>query len=199
MFGDGRLAGVGQTEFAQAGSAFTRGQVARLSEWEKTIDKRLFDFLPREFRAERSADDRAPGAENRPLDELTQVEGDGPVVFLCRSGIRTSANAPKLAACCEGQAYILDGGLDAWKAAGLPVEEDRGQPLELMRQVQIAAGSMVVLGVVLGALVAPAFHALSAFVGAGLVFAGATGTCGLARVLRLMPWNRPAASTPVTA
>jgi hypothetical protein len=64
-----------------------------------------------------------------------------------------------------------------------------------MRQVQIAAGSMVVLGVVLGALVAPGFYALSGFVGAGLVFAGVTGTCGLARILRLMPWNRaPAAA-----
>jgi hypothetical protein len=59
-----------------------------------------------------------------------------------------------------------------------------------MRQVQIAAGSMIVLGVVLGMLVAPGFYLLSGFVGAGLVFAGVTGTCGLASVLRLMPWNR---------
>jgi hypothetical protein len=63
-----------------------------------------------------------------------------------------------------------------------------------MRQVQIAAGSMVVLGVLLGAFVTPGFYLLSGFVGAGLVFAGVTGTCGLARVLRMMPWNRRAAS-----
>lgn len=67
---------------------------------------------------------------------------------------------------------------------------DSRQPIELMRQVQIAAGSMVVLGVVLGVLVAGPFYILSAFVGAGLVFAGLTGTCGLASLLRRMPWNR---------
>jgi predicted branched-subunit amino acid permease len=59
-----------------------------------------------------------------------------------------------------------------------------------MRQVQIAAGSLVVIGVLLGALVHPGFYALSAFVGAGLVFAGVSGFCGMARLLVLMPWNR---------
>ena len=89
-------------------------------------------------------------------------------------------------------AYIVDGGLDAWKAAGLPVEEDRGQPLELMRQVQIAAGSLVLTSVALGFLVGPAFFGLSGFVGAGLLLAGATGWCGMARLLAGMPWNRRA-------
>jgi hypothetical protein len=83
--------------------------------------------------------------------------------------------------------------LDAWKRAGLPVAEDRRQPLELMRQVQIAAGSLALLGAVLGAAVNPWFHALSGVVGAGLVFAGVTGTCGMATLLRQMPWNRAAA------
>jgi rhodanese-related sulfurtransferase len=150
------------------------------------------------------ARERIPGARNLPLSRLEEAElavHDGrPVLFHCRSGARTQGNAQRLAAkagICE--AYVVEGGLEAWKRAGLPVTEDRRQPLELMRQVQIAAGSMVVLGVVLGAAVAPAFFALSAFVGAGLVVAGVTGTCGLARVLRLMPWNRPAAGTPATA
>jgi rhodanese-related sulfurtransferase len=146
---------------------------------------------------------RIPGARNLPLSRLEEAElalHEGkPVVFHCRSGARTQGHAARLAAkagVCE--AYVVDGGLDAWKRAGLPVAEDRRQPLELMRQVQIAAGSMVVLGVLLGALVAPAFYALAGFVGAGLVFAGVTGTCGLARVLRLMPWNR-ALAQPATA
>ena len=133
---------------------------------------------------------RAPGAENCPLDELGQVDGPEPIVFLCRSGMRTSGNAGKLAACCTGEAYILEGGLDAWKAAGLPVEEDRGQPLELMRQVQIAAGSLVLLGVILGFTVTPVLFGIAAFVGAGLVMAGSTGWCGMARLLMVMPWNR---------
>jgi rhodanese-related sulfurtransferase len=142
---------------------------------------------------------RIPGATNLPLSRLHEaelaVQEGKPVLFHCRSGARTAANAAALAGKAEGcQAFIVEGGLDAWKAAGLPVAEDRRQPLELMRQVQIAAGSLVVLGVALGAMVHPGLFALSGFVGAGLVFAGVTGTCGLARVLRMMPWNRGLAS-----
>jgi rhodanese-related sulfurtransferase len=90
------------------------------------------------------------------------------------------------------ESYILEGGIDAWKKAGLPVAEDRKQPLPVMRQVQIAAGSLVALGVVLGAFVAPGFYALSGLVGAGLVFAGLTGICGMERLLVRLPWNRTA-------
>lgn len=149
--------------------------------------------------ADEHARERIPGARNLPLSRLEEAElavhQGKPVLFHCRSGARTAGNADRLAAkagLCE--AYVVEGGLDAWKRAGLPVAEDRRQPLELMRQVQIAAGSMVVLGVLLGAFVTPGFYILSAFVGAGLVFAGVTGTCGLAQVLRMMPWNRRAAS-----
>lgn len=136
---------------------------------------------------------RAAGAENVPLDELAPLGGEAPVVFLCRSGMRTAGNAAKLAGCCDGEAYLLEGGLDAWKAAGLPVEEDRGQPLELMRQVQIGAGTLVLLGVLLGFTVHPILFGLAAFVGGGLVVAGTTGWCGMARLLAHMPWNRRAA------
>lgn len=145
------------------------------------------------------ARERIPGARNLPLSRLEEAElavhQGRPVLFHCRSGARTQGNAARLAAkagACE--AYVVEGGLQAWKQAGLPVAEDRRQPLELMRQVQIAAGSMVVLGVLLGVLVSPWFLALAGFVGAGLVFAGVTGTCGLANLLRLMPWNRAAAA-----
>ena len=148
--------------------------------------------------ADEHARERIPGARNLPLSRLEEAElavhQGKPVLFHCRSGARTAGNADRLAAkagLCE--AYVVEGGLDAWKRAGLPVAEDRRQPIELMRQVQIAAGSMVVLGVLLGAFVTPGFYLLSGFVGAGLVFAGVTGTCGLARVLRMMPWNRRAA------
>jgi rhodanese-related sulfurtransferase len=142
---------------------------------------------------------RIPGARNLPLSRLEEAElavhAGQPVLFHCRSGARTQGHAGRLAAkagACE--AYVVAGGLEAWQRAGLPVAEDRRQPLELMRQVQIAAGALVLLGVLLGTLVAPTFYALSAFVGAGLVFAGLTGTCGLARLLRLMPWNRAMAA-----
>lgn len=100
------------------------------------------------------------------------------------------ANRRRLAAVVDGPAYVLDGGVDAWIAAGLPVLEDRRAPLEIMRQVQITAGSLVVAGVALGVLVHPAFYALAGVVGAGLTFAGVTGFCGMARLLALAPWNR---------
>ncbi len=71
--------------------------------------------------------------------------------------------------------------------------KDASQPIEIMRQVQIGAGSLVALGAILGFAIHPGFHLLSAGVGAGLVSAGATGFCGMARLLALAPWNRRAA------
>ena len=148
--------------------------------------------------ADEHARERIPGARHHALSQLDTADparpGDEVVVFHCRSGARTKANAPRLAATAPGcEAYVLEGGLDAWKRAGLPTALDTRQPIEIMRQVQIAAGSLVLAGVVLGAWVAPGFYALSALVGAGLTFAGITGFCGMARLLAAMPWNRRAA------
>ena len=141
--------------------------------------------------------ERVPGARHEALSRLAAIDAGGApaVVFHCRSGARTQANAQRLAEAATCDAYILEGGLEAWKKAGLPVATDRKQPIEIMRQVQITAGSLVVLGVVLALTVAPAFIALSAFVGAGLTFAGVSGWCGMAKLLALMPWNRAARSS----
>lgn len=150
--------------------------------------------------ADEHARERIPGARHHALSridtETPARPGDDVLVFHCRSGARTKSNAPKLAAAAAGrcQTYVLEGGIDAWKKAGLPVALDRKQPIEIMRQVQIAAGSLVVIGVLLGAFVAPGFYALSGFVGAGLLFAGVTGFCGMANLLGLMPWNRRASA-----
>lgn len=150
----------------------------------------------------READERArahiPGSAHLPLSRLAEaelaVQQGKPVIFHCASGRRTAENAARLGERAgECEAFIVEGGIAAWRSAGLPVAENRAAPLPLMRQVQIAAGLMVLLGAVLGAVVAPAFHALSAFVGAGLVFAGLTGNCPMANMLAAMPWNRRAA------
>ena len=143
--------------------------------------------------ADEHARERVPGARHNPLSRLAPLDpcGGKAVIFHCRSGARTAANAHRLEAVADCQSYLLEGGLEAWKKAGLPVAVDTRQPIELMRQVQITAGSLVLLGVALGVWVAPAFLGLSAFVGAGLVFAGVSGWCGMARLLTLMPWNRP--------
>ena len=145
--------------------------------------------------ADEYARERIPGARHHALAridaETPARPGDQVLVFHCRSGARTKANASRLAAAANGcEVYALEGGLDAWKQAGLPTRIDRKQPIEMNRQVQIGAGSLVLLGVALGALAWPGFYALSGFVGLGLLFAGISGFCGMARVLALMPWNR---------
>lgn len=135
-----------------------------------------------------------PGAMSRPLSAFEaahlRVEPGRDVVFACRSGMRTRDHGRRLAEAVDGEAYVLEGGVDAWAAAGLPLAEDRRAPLEIMRQVQMAAGLLILAGVGLGTTVSPAFLVLSGAVGAGLTFAGATGFCGLARLLALAPWNR---------
>lgn len=142
--------------------------------------------------ADEHARERIPGAVNMPLDRIAELPCDmEPIVFHCKSGMRTAANATQLrAAAGDAPAFLLEGGIDAWRSAGLNTVADRSQPLEIMRQVQITAGSLVVIGVLLGLLVAPGFYGLAAFVGAGLIFAGTTGWCGMANLLRIMPWNR---------
>ena len=84
----------------------------------------------------------------------------------------------------------LAGGLERWQSEGLPVERQAGAPMPLMRQVQIAAGSLVLLGLILSNVLAPGWIAITWFVGTGLTFAGVTGFCGMARLLAVMPWNR---------
>jgi rhodanese-related sulfurtransferase len=134
------------------------------------------------------------GALSRPLSTWEKahlsIDPDTDVIFTCRSGMRTVGACNRLAARVSGDAFVMDGGLDAWIKTGLPVETNADAPLEIMRQVQIAAGSLVLMGVLLGFIVAPAWFGLAAFVGAGLTFAGVSGFCGMARLLMLAPWNR---------
>jgi rhodanese-related sulfurtransferase len=146
--------------------------------------------------ADEHAREKIAGARPLPLSKLDEadlaVREGKPVLFHCKSGARTLANGPRLGAkagdACE--AFIVEGGLDAWKKAGLPVVTDRRRPIELQRQVQIAAGSLAFVGTLLGLLISPWFFAVPLFVGGGLMNAGITGFCGMARLLVYMPWNR---------
>lgn len=133
------------------------------------------------------------GATLMPLDRLdpahVRVFAGDLCVLVCHSGKRAAQARDKLAAAgCENLA-VLEGGVAAWEQAGLPVKRGR-QTLSLERQVRIAAGLLVLTGVVLGTWVHPAFYGLSAFVGAGLTFAGLTDWCGMALLLAKMPWNQ---------
>lgn len=158
---------------------------ARVAEGAKLIDIRDADEYAREH---------IPVAQSVPLDTLPaglKAGAGDTIIFHCQSGARTSGNADRLArAAAPAQAFVIEGGLQGWKQAGLQTVEDRSQPLPLMRQVQIAAGLLILCGVVLGYSVSGGFFLLSGFVGAGLLFAGVTGFCGMAKLLRVMPWNR---------
>ena len=133
-----------------------------------------------------------PCARNLPLARIGRIEGASEVIFHCKSGMRTAANAEALAATTDSPVFMLEGGLDAWRQAGLACAVDRRQPLEIMRQVQIVAGLLILAGVLLGFAVSPVFFGLAGVVGAGLLVAGTTGWCGMARLLAVMPWNRRA-------
>jgi glyoxylase-like metal-dependent hydrolase (beta-lactamase superfamily II)/rhodanese-related sulfurtransferase len=145
------------------------------------------------------AGERIDGAVNVPLEALDahvdQIPEQADVVVVCRTGVRAAIAAEALARAGR-RPRVLEGGVLAWRRAGLPLRVGRRR-LPVDRQVQLIAGSMVLAGVVLGTLVNPWFLGLAAFFGAGLTFAGATGTCGLALLLMKMPWNRAADLPPV--
>ena len=139
--------------------------------------------------------ERIDGAINIPLDELSahldEVPELAPAIVVCRTGVRATIAAEALGRSGR-RAQVIEGGMNAWRRAHLPVREGRKR-LPVDRQVQLIAGLMVLAGVMLGAFVSPWFLVIAAFFGAGLTFAGATGTCGLALLLMKMPWNRATA------
>ena len=131
------------------------------------------------------------GAESAPLSvirliPITPATEACPIVFTCHSGRRVGEAAHLLETLAKGPAYALEGGMEAWLKAALPLK--RGQKYSLDRQIRIAAGSIVLLGSLLS-LACPLFLIVPLFVGAGLVFAGLTGFCGLGKLLSTMPWN----------
>lgn len=174
----------------------TTADARTVREWLQNGKAVLIDIRE----ADEYAREHIPGARHLPLSGFNASDFDGEHdkigVFHCASGNRTAGAANQLMQTAFAEVYLLKGGLQAWRAAGLPVNVNRKAPLPLMRQVQIVAGSLVVIGVVLGVLVSPWFHILAGFVGAGLAFAGITGFCGMARMLAAMPWNRLPAGGP---
>lgn len=156
---------------------------------------RLFDVRePDEHRQERIA-----GSKLSPLSSFNPASftpSDQLCIIHCKSGKRGADACARLAAAgCTNIAH-LQGGIEAWKAAGLPVVTDASAPMSTMQQTQIAVGLIVVATVALGAFVTPWALAATAFVGAGMVLAGITGSCAMANVIAKLPWNR---SKPCTS
>jgi rhodanese-related sulfurtransferase len=141
---------------------------------------------------------RVRGARHAPLDSLDPdavrrgrpAGAQGPTYLLCKGGSRARMAAAKLRAAGVVCA-VITGGTDACVAAGLPVDRDTAaRTWSIERQVRLIAGLLVLTGVAVGAFVTPWGYGLSAFVGAGLAFAGATDFCAMALVLGRCPWNR---------
>lgn len=138
------------------------------------------------------ARERVPGARNVPLSLVDReaFPETAVVIFHCRSGMRTRNNIARLAKAVRGQAYVVDGGIESWRDAGLPVAVEKRQPIALSRQVQLVAGTIALFGGALGYFLHPGFFGISVFVGAGLFFAGSTGVCPMGKVLARAPWNK---------
>jgi rhodanese-related sulfurtransferase len=153
-------------------------------------DLQLIDVrTPVEF-----AEVHVPLARNIPLDELKTdllpIPKNQPVYLLCRTGRRAEKAAGEFLKNGFIQPIVVEGGTLAWIEANLPVARGVVKVISLERQVRIAAGSLVVAGILLGWFVHRGFFGLSAFVGAGLVFAGITDFCGMGLLLAKMPWNK---------
>lgn len=124
---------------------------------------------------------------------------DTPLIFLCTSGSRAQKAAQKFLSAGFANVKVLQGGIEAWEREGLPLVGTNpapalGGPISLDRQVRIAAGSLVLLFGLLGYFATPGFVWGALFVGAGLVFAGITNTCGMAMLLMRAPWNKTGCS-----
>lgn len=139
-----------------------------------------------------------PGAHNIPVDhlgealpELKAAAARGELLMVCASGNRSATACAELAA-ADIPAATLAGGTTAWAAQGHPLHRSDGAPTAwaMERQVRLAAGSLVVIGLAAGTRYRPA-RWLAAGIGAGLVFSAVTNTCGMAAVLGRLPHNRP--------
>ena len=135
----------------------------------------------------------AEGAVNHPMESLDverlRFGKEDEIQVICQSGGRSMKVCQKLEAAGYSNVVNVEGGTSAWQASGLPVVEGK-KMISLERQVRIAAGSLIVIGAAIGQFVHPGGFGLSAFVGAGLVFAGVTDTCGRVMMIARMPWTR---------
>lgn len=141
------------------------------------------------------------GSYNVPLDTLPEhareigTVKEAPVVLVCQSGQRARKADDALRSVGMSNLHILDGGMNAWVAAGLDIVGGRKR-MSLERQVRTVAGALAATGGMLALLVNPLFAAIPAAVGSGLVFAGLTDTCAMGMLLARLPYNRAASCDP---
>jgi len=135
-----------------------------------------------------------------PLGSLAEAsetwDRSEPLTLVCKSGRRAEQARQQLAAKGFSFLTVLPGGVDAWRNAGKPLILEERRPWSMERQVRTVAGSLVIVTLGLGYFASPYFLLGTAFVGAGLVFAGVSDTCMMGSILARMPWNRASSANP---
>ncbi|MBT5240564.1 MAG: rhodanese-like domain-containing protein [Gemmatimonadetes bacterium] len=167
---------------------------ATLKEWLDNDEALLVDVREQsEYVSERIPQAQLMALSVFQTSQLPETNGKK-LILHCRSGNRSRKAAQLLFAVGHQEAYHLDGGLMNWKQQGHDIESNPSAPIDVIRQVQMIAGSLVLLGVGLGAYVSPWCLTLSGLMGAGLFYAGLSNTCGMAALLSRMPWNQIAST-----
>lgn len=183
------------TDTAPHASTIIEASPQQIQEWLEAGEATLIDVRE----PDEHAREHIRGSRLHPLsrfDPHAAIAGLAPghrLVVHCRSGSRAADACRKAASIAGAGTPIVNmtGGLEAWKRDALPIETNKAAcGISIMRQVQLVVGIGVVAGSALAFFIHPAFIAIPAFFGAGLTFAGASGTCALAAILGLMPWNR---------
>ncbi|HCU24319.1 MAG TPA: MBL fold metallo-hydrolase [Deltaproteobacteria bacterium] len=168
-------------------------ELAELGEKAKILDVRT----PAEFAAY-----HLPGSFNIPFEECDPVRvaavvpKNAALYCLCQTGTRSQLIASRLQAAGFSNIVHVDGGINAWEAAGLPLQRGTKTTMSMERQIRLTAGGLVLLGLVLGTWLHPLAYLISAVAGAGLFYGGITDNCNLTRLLVKMPWNAPPGKNP---
>ena len=175
--------------------------ILRRLEMQQITPKELYDLLekkkaclidvrePAEHRAQ-----KIEGAQSIPLRQVSSAllpSTSDPIVMHCHSGKRSVEACQKLLEeSPDLDVYTLKGGITGWKQAGYATQKAHKQRLPLDQQTQLAAGMIGLSGVLMGAMIEPKFYWIAGFVCSGLIVAGLTGWCGMAKLLARMPWNQ---------
>lgn len=135
-----------------------------------------------------------PGSYNVPLDTLGEHVADladvtHPVVLICKSGARAGQAHAKLSGAGKEHLHLLEGGMDAWEAAGGDVVRGTSTKWALDRQVRLAAGSISLIGI-LASVLAPKAKWIAGGVAAGLTFSALSNTCAMGTALSKLPYNK---------
>lgn len=137
-----------------------------------------------------------PDSRLHPVGKISDAdidEKEHALLIYCQKGMRGKKACEKLTEQNPSlKVYNIIGGIEGWESAGFDTQSTATNMLSLDRQVQLAIGILLLVFSTLSMSVSTAFVWAVAFMGVGLCIAGATGFCGLGRLIAIMPWNKRA-------